>query len=49
MHIDEGTIIKLLNTSGLVTKTDVAMAQKKSSGYPLPDRVQHRGRRPDGD
>lgn len=30
MHIDEGTIIKLLNTSGLVSKTDVAMAQKKS-------------------
>lgn len=30
MHIDEDTIIKLLNTSGLVTKTDVAMAQKKS-------------------
>ncbi len=30
MHIDEGTIIKLLNTSGLVSKTDVAMALKKS-------------------
>ena len=31
MHIDEGTIIKLLNTSGLVSKTDVAMAQKKAA------------------
>jgi type IV pilus assembly protein PilB len=30
MHIDEGTIIKLLNTSGLVSKTDVAMALKKA-------------------
>lgn len=30
MHIDEGTIIKLLNTSGLVNKTDVAMALKKA-------------------
>jgi type IV pilus assembly protein PilB len=30
MHIDEGTIIKLLNTSGLVNKTDVAMAVKKA-------------------
>jgi len=30
MHIDEGTIIKLLNNSGLVNKTDVAMAVKKS-------------------
>ncbi len=30
MHIDEGTIIKLLNTSGLVSKTDVAMALNKA-------------------
>ncbi|KKP60211.1 MAG: type II secretion system protein E [Candidatus Nomurabacteria bacterium GW2011_GWF2_35_66] len=30
MHIDEGTIVNLLNTSGLVSKTDVAMAQKKA-------------------
>lgn len=30
MHIDEASIIKLLNTSGLVTKTDVLMAQKKA-------------------
>ncbi len=30
MHIDEGSIIKLLNTSGLVSKTDVLMAQKKA-------------------
>ncbi|MFA6999644.1 MAG: GspE/PulE family protein [Candidatus Paceibacterota bacterium] len=30
MHIDEGTIIKILNTSGLVSKTDVAMALKKA-------------------
>ena len=30
MHIDEGIIIKLLNTSGLVSKTDVLMAQKKA-------------------
>ncbi len=30
MHIDEGTIIKLLNTSGLVNKTDVSMAIKKA-------------------
>jgi type IV pilus assembly protein PilB len=30
MHIDEGTIVKLLNTSGLVSKTDVAMAFKKA-------------------
>ena len=30
MHIDEGTIVKLLNTSGLVSKTDVAMALKKA-------------------
>ena len=30
MHIDEKTIIDLLNSSGLVSKTDVAMAQKKS-------------------
>ncbi|MCX6753769.1 MAG: GspE/PulE family protein [Candidatus Nomurabacteria bacterium] len=30
MHIDEGTITKLLNTSGLVSKTDVAMALKKA-------------------
>lgn len=30
MHIDETVIINLLNTSGLVNKTDVAMAQKKA-------------------
>lgn len=30
MHIDEGTIIKLLNTSGLVSKIDVGMALKKA-------------------
>jgi len=30
MHIDEKTIIDLLNSSGLVSKTDVAMALKKS-------------------
>ncbi|MFA6355028.1 MAG: GspE/PulE family protein [Candidatus Paceibacterota bacterium] len=30
MHIDEGTIIKLLSTSGLVSKTDVGMALKKA-------------------
>lgn len=30
MHIDEGTIINLLNTSGLVSKTDVLMAVKKA-------------------
>ncbi len=30
MRIDESAIIKLLNTSGLVSKTDVAMALKKS-------------------
>ncbi len=30
MHIDEETIIKLLNNSGLVNKTDIAMAQKKA-------------------
>jgi type IV pilus assembly protein PilB len=30
MHIDEKTIVDLLNTSGLVSKTDVAMALKKS-------------------
>ena len=30
MHIDEGVIIKLLNTSGLVSKTDVGMALKKA-------------------
>ncbi len=30
MHIDEGSIIKLLSTSGLVSKTDVLMAQKKA-------------------
>lgn len=30
MHIDEGTIIQLLNKSGLVSKTDVAMALKKA-------------------
>ncbi len=30
MHVDEKSIIDLLNSSGLVTKTDVAMALKKS-------------------
>jgi len=30
MHIDEGTITGLLNNSGLVNKTDVAMALKKA-------------------
>lgn len=30
MHIDEETIIKLLKSSGLVNKTDIAMAQKKA-------------------
>lgn len=30
MHVDEKTIVDLLNTSGLVSKTDVAMALKKS-------------------
>lgn len=30
MHVDEKTIIDLLNSSGLVSKTDVAMAQKKA-------------------
>lgn len=30
MHIDEGTIVNLLKTSGLVNKTDVAMALKKA-------------------
>jgi type IV pilus assembly protein PilB len=30
MHVDEKSIIDLLNSSGLVSKTDVAMAQKKS-------------------
>lgn len=30
MHIDEKTILDLLNNSGLVSKTDVAMALKKS-------------------
>ncbi len=30
MHIDEGTIINLLNTSGLVSKNDIAMSQKKA-------------------
>ncbi len=30
MHVDEKTIVDLLNKSGLVSKTDVAMAQKKS-------------------
>jgi type IV pilus assembly protein PilB len=30
MHVDEGTIIDLLNNSGLVSKTDIAMAQKKA-------------------
>ncbi|MFA7315583.1 MAG: GspE/PulE family protein [Candidatus Paceibacterota bacterium] len=30
MHIDEATIINLLNNSGLISKTDVAMALKKS-------------------
>jgi type IV pilus assembly protein PilB len=30
MHIDENTIVDLLNNSGLVSKTDVAMALKKS-------------------
>lgn len=30
MHVDEKTIIELLNDSGLVTKTDISVAQKKS-------------------
>ncbi|MEK7106007.1 MAG: GspE/PulE family protein [Patescibacteria group bacterium] len=30
MHVDEKTILDLLNNSGLVNKTDVAMAQKKA-------------------
>lgn len=30
MHVDDNTIIELLNTSGLVSKTDVLMAQKKA-------------------
>ena len=30
MHVDEKTIIDLLNDSGLVTKTDISVAQKKS-------------------
>ncbi len=30
MHVDEKTIIDLLNSSDLVSKTDVAMAQKKA-------------------
>ncbi|MDE2030769.1 MAG: type II/IV secretion system protein [Patescibacteria group bacterium] len=30
MHLDEKSIIDLLNSSGLVSKTDVAMAQKKA-------------------
>ena len=30
MHVDEKTIVDLLNSSGLVSKTDVAMAVKKS-------------------
>jgi len=30
MHVDEKTIIDLLNSSGLVTKTDIAVAQKKA-------------------
>jgi type IV pilus assembly protein PilB len=30
MHIDEGTITDLLNNSGLISKTDVAMALKKA-------------------
>jgi len=30
MHVDEKIIIELLNDSGLVTKTDVSVAQKKS-------------------
>lgn len=30
MHVDEKTIIGLLNDSGLITKTDLSVAQKKS-------------------
>src|ERR1035437_1844387 len=30
MHIDENTIVDLLDNSGLVSKTDVAMAKKKA-------------------
>jgi type IV pilus assembly protein PilB len=30
MHVDEKTIIDLLNSSGLVTKTDISVAQKKA-------------------
>ena len=30
MHIDEAAIVKILNSSGLVSKTDVLMAQKKA-------------------
>jgi len=32
MHVDEKTIVDLLNKSGLVSKTDVAMALKKAKG-----------------
>ncbi len=30
MHVDEKTIIDLLNSSGLVSRTDIAMAEKKA-------------------
>lgn len=30
MHIDENSIIKLLNSSGLISKTDISLALKKS-------------------
>jgi len=30
MHVDEKTIIELLNSSGLITKTDISVALKKS-------------------
>ena len=30
MHVDEKTIIDLLNDSGLVTKTDISVAIRKS-------------------
>ena len=30
MHVDEKTIIDLLDSSGLITKTDISIALKKS-------------------
>lgn len=39
MHIDENSIIKLLNSSGLISKTDISLALKKSkeTNQPLGD------------